>query len=226
MIDHNGDVFMFRILELPFGGLEELARLARHDLHVLGAESQRTAAAIHRGVADADDQNFLADALDVSEGHRLQPGDADMDAIRVVAARQVELLALGCSRSHENGIEFFRVEQLPHTLDRGVEAQVRAHVHDVADLLVQHLGGETERRNIRAHQAAGYPELFEYRDLVAQRQQIVRDRERGRARAYAGDALTVLFTGRFGKPRRDVLAVVGCDALQPANGNGFFLNSA
>ena len=32
---------VFGVLELPIGGLEELPGLARHDLHILGAEPQR-----------------------------------------------------------------------------------------------------------------------------------------------------------------------------------------
>src|SRR5882724_4158531 len=136
VIDDDFDVFVLGIFEFPLGGLEELARLARHDFYVLGAETQRAAAAVHRGIADADDQDSLADAVDMPEGNRFEPGDADVHAIRVVTAGQIEFLALGRARTHENGIEFLRVEQLPHTLHRRIQAQVRAHVHDVADFLV------------------------------------------------------------------------------------------
>src|SRR6266478_4888467 len=156
VIDDDGDIFVLGIFEFPLGRLEELARLARHDFHVLGAETQRAAAAVHRGIADADDQDPLTDAVDMAEGNRFEPGDPDMHAIRVVAARQVEFLALGRARADENGIEFFRFEQLAHALHRRVQAQVRAHVHDVADFLVQHMGGKAECRDVGAHQAARY----------------------------------------------------------------------
>ena len=78
-VDDDLDALLLGILELPLGRLEEAARLARHDLHVLRAEAQAGAAAVHRRVADADDQHPLADLLDVAEGHRLEPGDADVD---------------------------------------------------------------------------------------------------------------------------------------------------
>ena len=92
--------------------------------------------------------------VDVAEGHRLEPGDADVNAIGVVAAGQFEFLALGRARTDEHRVEFFRVEQLLHALDRRIQAQVGAHIHDVADFLVEHLGGQSECRNIGAHQAA------------------------------------------------------------------------
>ena len=77
-VDDDLDVFFFGVFELPGRSLEELARLARHDLHVLGAEAQRRAAAVHGRVAHADDEHLLADGLDVLERHRLEPGDADV----------------------------------------------------------------------------------------------------------------------------------------------------
>ena len=63
------------------------------------------------------------------------------------------------------------------------------------------------RRNdgmLRAHQAAGLAVLLEDRDLVAERHQVVGDRERGRAGADAGDALAVLARGRLRQPVGDV----------------------
>src|SRR5476649_2791510 len=97
---------MFGVLEFPLGGLEELARLARHDLHLPRAETQRTAAAVHRGIADADDQDPLADPFDVAESDGLQPGYSDVYVIGVVTAGQFQFLALGSARTHENGVIF------------------------------------------------------------------------------------------------------------------------
>ena len=84
-----------------------------------------------------------------------------------------------------------RVEQLAQALDRRVQAQRHAHVEDHADLLVEHALRQPERRNVAAHQAAGHGVLLEDRDFVAERRQVVGDRERGRAGADAGDALAV-----------------------------------
>ena len=65
------DLLLFGVFELPWGGLEVSAGLARHDFDVFAAEASRGAAAIHRGVADADDQHALADFFGVTEGDRL-----------------------------------------------------------------------------------------------------------------------------------------------------------
>jgi hypothetical protein len=119
-----------------------------------------------------------------------------------------------------------RFQQLPHALDRRVQAQVCAHVHDVADFLVQHIGGEAECRDVGAHQAAGYGVLLEYRDFVAQGQQVVGDGERCRAGADTGDALAVFLARRLRQQRRDVVAIVGGDAFQTTDGNRLFLDSA
>ena len=105
------------------------------------------------------------------------------------------------------------------------EPQVRAHADDVADLLVEHFGWQAECRNIRAHQAAGDRVLLEDHDFVADRQQVVRDRERRRARADAGDALAVLSRGRLRQPRRDVVAQVRGDPLEPANRDRLVLDA-
>ena len=111
VIDDDFDVFPLGILEFPLGRLEELARFARHDFHVFRAEPQRAAAAVHGGIADADDQYPLADFIDVAECNGLQPSDADMNAIGVVTTGQFEFFALGRARTDEHGIEFLGVEQ-------------------------------------------------------------------------------------------------------------------
>ena len=82
------DLLFLGVLELPGRRLEVLARLAGDDLHVGGAEALGRAAAVHRRVADADDQHALADRVDVAEVDRLEPLDADEHLVAVVAARE------------------------------------------------------------------------------------------------------------------------------------------
>src|SRR5262249_30547872 len=71
------DLLLFGVLELPRRRLEVLPRLAGDDLHAVGAEALRRSAAVHRGVADTDNQYTLADRIDVPEVDRLEPFDAD-----------------------------------------------------------------------------------------------------------------------------------------------------
>src|SRR5215831_9698104 len=192
-IDDDLDALLLGVLELPLGGLEEAARLARHDLDALGAEPEARAAAVHGGVAHPDDEHALADPVDVPEGHRLEPGDTDVDVGGAfLTAGKLELLALRGARADEHRIEAAVGEELAHALHGSVEPEVDPHADDHRDLLAQHRRREAERGNVGAHQAAGLAVLLEDGDLVAERHEIVRDRERGAAGADAGDALAVL----------------------------------
>ncbi len=56
-------------------------------------------------------------------------------------------------------------------------------------------------------------------DLVAERHEVVRDRERRRPGADERDALAVLLRRRLGEELGDVVAQVGRDALEPADGD-------
>src|SRR5205823_1705648 len=99
-VDDNLDALLLRVLELPFRGLEEAARLARHHLHTVRPEPQTRAATVHPRVAHADDEDALADLVDVAEGYRFEPGNADMDiGCARLAAGKLELLAAGSARA-------------------------------------------------------------------------------------------------------------------------------
>ena len=85
------------------------------------------------------------------------------------------------------------------------------------DFLVEHRGRQAERRDVHAHQAAGRRVLLEDHALVAERHQVVADRERRRAGADERDALAVLLRGDRRQQVADVVAMVGGDALEPAD---------
>ena len=78
---------LFGVLELPVGGLEEFARLARHDFDVVCAEAQRSAAAVHRGIAHAYNKYVFANSLHMAKRHRFQPFNANVDILGVIASR-------------------------------------------------------------------------------------------------------------------------------------------
>ena len=89
--------------------LKYLRVLTRDHFHVGGAQALRRPAAVHRRVADADDQHALADRRDVAEVNRLEPLDADEDLIGLVTAGEVELLAFRRAGADEHGVELLRV---------------------------------------------------------------------------------------------------------------------
>src|SRR5580704_13011594 len=217
-VDDDLDALLLRILELPDRGLEEAARLARHHLHVLGAQAQARAAAVHRRVADPDDEHAPADLLGVAEGDRYEPGDADVDVGgALLATGEAQLLALRGTGADEHRIVAAALQQSAHALDRGVQAQIHAHAGDHGNLLVQHRCRQPERGDVAAHETAGFGVLLEDRDLVAEGHEIVRNREGGAAGADEGHLLAVLQLRHLRQPCRDIVAVVGGDALQAAD---------
>ena len=85
--------------------------------------------------------------------------------------------------------------------------------------------GRRNAGNVGAHEPAGLAVLLENRDLVAERHEIVGDGERGAARANAGDALAVLQTRDLRQQPRNIVAVIGRDALQAADGDRLLLDA-
>ena len=73
---------------------------------------------------------------DVAESDRAQPVDADMNAIRIVAPRKIEILAARRAAADEHRIEAL-VQQRPQTLDGRVVTDLHAHVEDGVDLVRQ-----------------------------------------------------------------------------------------
>ena len=224
MIDHDFDALFLGVFQFPVRRLEELARLARHDLDVIGAQAQGRAAAIHRSVADANDQYILADAVDVLERHGFQPVDSDMDVLGVVTAGQLQLLAARRAGADENRVVTL-AQQFLHALDRRVIMNGGAHVEDVADFLIEHIGRQTEGRNVVAHQAAGHVVGLKDGAVVSQRQQVVRHGQRSRAGADQCDFLAVLFGRRFRQAVGNVAAMIRGHALEPADGHRFLIHA-
>ncbi len=72
----------------------------------------------------------------------------------------------------------------------------------------------------------GSAELLEDHDLVAERHEVVGDGERGRSGADERDALAVLLAGAFGRQVADIVALVGGDALEPADGDRFAVDAS
>ena len=225
MVLDDVDLLFFRVFQFPRRRLEVLAASARDDLHVRRTNALRRAAAIHRGVADTDDDHARFDLLKVPEVHVGQPLDADMHFVTgFCAAGQIQLLTLRRPTTDEDGIVPFREQRL-HAVDGSAVFHGGTHVDDVAALLVQHLLWQSERRNIHAHQPARLCVLLVDRDVVAEWQQIVRDRQGGRSGTNQRDALAVLRRGRLGQSVGDIATVVGGDPLEATNRDGLFLDA-
>src|SRR5580704_2454399 len=216
MVDDDLDTLLLGVLQLPRRGFEVRPRAARHDRDVAAIEAQRRSAAVHRRIADSDDQHSLADLLGVAERDRLQPVDADMDAIALAPSGDIEVLAAWCPGADEDRIEVL-LEQGSEARHRRVQSEVDPQVDDGGDLLVEDLRGEPEGRDIGAHQAARLVELLEDDHLVAEWDQVVCHGERRRPRTDADDPPPGLARGNHGEAVGDVAAQVGGDPFQAAD---------
>ena len=128
---------------------------------------------------------------DVAERHRRQPVDADVDVLgRFLAAGNVEVAAARRAGADEDRVPAFRQQRL-QAVDALAAAEFDAEIEDVAAFLVDHVVGQAEFRDLRAHHAAGFGVAVEHHALIAERREIARDGERGRAAADQRDALAV-----------------------------------
>ena len=116
-----------------------------------------------------------------------------------LAARNVELAPARRAGADEHRVPALG-EQLLQAVDRPAAAKLDAEIEDVVALLVDHLVGQAELRNLRAHHAAGAEVAVEHHAFVAHRREIARDGERGGAGADQRDALAVAlaFSTAFG----------------------------
>src|SRR5262249_40376434 len=102
--------------------------------HAHTAEPQAGAAAVHGRVAAADHHHAPADSIDVLEGHRGEPVDANMDVGGALPATgNVEVLPLGRTGADEDGVELFR-QQRREAPDLVSEAGLDAEAQDALHL--------------------------------------------------------------------------------------------
>src|SRR5271169_3414241 len=86
------DAFMRRVLFFPGRSLHFVKAAAHDNGDLLSAEPARRAAAIHRRIAAAEDDDAAPDLVDMTERDAGQPVDADMDVVhRLVAAGDLEI---------------------------------------------------------------------------------------------------------------------------------------
>ena len=163
VVDQDVDLLLLGVLQLPGRGLEVGAGAAGHHLDVLAAEAPRRAAAVHRGVADADDQHALADRADVLEGDALQPVDADVDPLgRFLAARAARDPCRAARPSRRTRRRSLR-RAAPSGSAPACRSGLDAHVDDHRDLVVEHRGRQAEAGDVRPHEAARPAVLLEDR---------------------------------------------------------------
>src|SRR5262249_275688 len=148
--------------------------------------------------AAAEHDHALADLVDVAEGDRREPIDANMNVgRRLLAAGDVEIAATRRAATDEDRIPTLGQECF-EAVDALAATKLGAEIEDVNPLRSGDGFGQTKARNLRAHHPAGLGILIEHDAVIAERGEITRDGERGGAAAHEGDALTVLGRRRLG----------------------------
>ncbi len=143
-----------------------------------------------------------------------------------LAAGNVELAPARRARADEDRVVALGQQRL-QAVDALAEAQLDAHVGDVAAFLVDDRFGQAEARDLGAHHAAGLGVAVEHDEVVAQRRQVARHGERGRAGAdRARRACRSSVVGDARQAVADVVLVVGGDALQAADRDRLLLDPA
>ena len=171
------DVLVHRVLLLPGRRLHLLEAGTDDDLDVGAAEPAGGPAAVHRGVAAAEDDDALADLGGVAEGHAGEPVDADVDiGGRLLAAGNVEVAPARRARADEDRV-IALLDQLFHAVDFHTAPEFDAEIEDVAHFLVDHFHRQAEARDLRPDHPAGPRILVENRDVIAERGEIARDGE-------------------------------------------------
>ena len=137
----------------------------------------------------------------------------------VPAAGQVEVAAARCAAAYEDRVEALRHQRLQR-IDPFATAEFDTQVEYVAGFFIDDGFGQAEARHLRAHETAGLGIAVVNGNLVSEWREVARNRQRRRTGTDASDATAVGFAG-FWKPTADIRLVVGSDALQPADGDGF-----
>ena len=120
-----------------------------------------------------------------------------------------------CAAADKHGVITLR-EQLAHRIHTLTALEGDPHVQDVTRLFVDHRLGQAKTRDLAANESPGLGLAVEHRDVIAQRRQISRHRQRGRTGAHTGDAFAVL-RADLGHAALDVFLVVRRHPLQAAN---------
>ena len=210
------DAFVDRVFLFPRRRLHLFERRADDDLDVAPAEALGAAAAVHCRIAAAEDDDALANRRDVAERDRRQPVDADVDVVPgFLAPGDRQVAAARRARADEDGVPVL-AEEGAQRVDPRAATKLDAELEHVAGLLVDHFLGQAKARDLGTDHAAGLGVAVEDDELVAERRQIARHRQRRRAAADARDPLAVA-RGDARQVLGDVVLEVGGDALQAAD---------
>src|SRR5437016_7058262 len=155
-----------------------------------------------------------------------QPVDADMDVGGgFLPAGDLELAAARRARADKDRVPALGEQRLQAADELSV-AGLDPEIDDTVDLLVGHRFGQAEARDLCSHHAAALGVAVEHDAVIAERGEVARDGQRGRAGADQGDALAVLLLRDGRQIRADIALIVGGNPLQAADRHRLRLDAA
>src|SRR5262249_4034008 len=116
-------------------------------------------------------------------------------------------------------------QELLETVNSLAAAELDPEIEDVVALLVDHRLRQAKFWDLRAHHPARLRILVEHDAGVAERGEVARDSERGRATTHESDALAVPALGGLRQAAADVVLEVGRDALEATDRDRLFLDA-
>src|SRR6516165_4785499 len=218
------DAFVHRILFLPGRGLHLLKPAAHDDGDFVAAEPARGAAAIHRRVAAAEDDDTAPDLVDVAERDAGEPVDTDMDVVgRLVAAGDVEVAPARRAAADKDRVPIV-AEQALEAFDIFAETGLDTHFEDQVAFFIGDRFGQAETRDLGAHHPAALDVAVEHHALIAEWQEVAGDGQRGRSGTNQRNALAVLLSRYLWQIGANVTLIVGGDTLEPADRHRLLLD--
>src|SRR6266849_3186713 len=226
---HEFDMLKFGLIHFVFVRTHLFLRAAIEDIDFLRAETHRGAAAVHRGEATAQDDNFLADVAGFAKVGLSQQFNAVFNAYEVgtrdnLVIRAGYLIGNVTAGSQVDGVVL--LEQVLYgniAPDTGVVNDLDAQVgHILVGFLVSYGARQTPDRNAIDHDAAGDGIGFVDGDRIAYLAQIARAGQTGGTRAHNCHRFLILDRWLFSAVA--IFAVIGGGAFQPADSDGFAID--
>ena len=141
--------------------------------------------------------------VDVAERDAREPVDADMDvARRPPGGRESRGRGRAARRSRRKSHRNPASSSAFRLSIALAEMEFDAHIGDVAAFLVDHRLGQAEARDLACASCRRLLVAVEHHEVVAERREVARHRQRGRAGADQRDALAVLLRRDAGQPAR------------------------
>ena len=163
----DGNALVHGVLFFPGRGLHLVKTAANYDFDIAAAQPPCRPAAVHGGVAAAQDQYPASHLGHVAKGHGRQPIDADMDvAGRLAASRNLQVATAWRAAAHKHGVVALAQQGL-HGVDALATLKVDPHVQDVTSLLVDHRFRQAKAGYLRADKAARLGFAVKHGHLVA-----------------------------------------------------------